>query len=873
VAETTFKTLIERFRGRPEWQHADPAVRAEAVLRLPASDHELVQALAREDADPHVRRAAVKRLSETAVLAEIASQDADAAVREEAAGRLAHVALHEQDEARARAAIAALKDAKPLTLVAKGAALAAARDAALHALADPRALASVVREAADSRTRLAALGRIEDGPTLQALAQNLEQKALAVAAVDRISDTEALQAVAARARVAAAARRARARLETGEPAVPVSPAAPPLADDEAERRAYEEARAQLERETAAARERDAAARAAREQEERGRAGEALSAARAELEALLAEAEPLASQDDTAGLPAFRALEERFRRASAGANAAAAGGGLRERFEAVGAALRARAQAVRDALAAKERAAADALAALAARAEALAAKGPQATLRETDQALREIKEALAHPAPIASRRERDLVHARLEAARRQLYPLLQQLREDSEWKRWANASVQEELARRAEALVGETNLDKAKAALHELDRRWRQAKEAPRDKGEALWTRFKAAHDEVKAKVDAHLAKQAEEQAGNFAKKLALCERAEALAESGDWVKTAEALRALQAEWKAIGPVPRAQSQKSWERFRSACDRFFTRFEGHREERGREWEQNLAKKTALCEQAEALAASTQWEEAAAGVKRLQAEWRTIGPVKKSKADAVWERFRAAADLFFDRYKNRDAHAREAARQAREAICADIEGLLTPDAAAAPPEGLVEKVIAAQAAWRQAGSLPQEELRALDLRFLGARDRLLEAHPAVFQGSELDPEALRRRADKLVARLEALLEGLAPKAASGAGSAADLAARLRDALASNTIGGREALEQRWQSAAGELETLEASWKRLGPLPGVEGRALAERFDAALRRFAAERPRTAPRPEPRQKERRPDRPRRDRPERPRR
>ena len=250
-------------------------------------------------------------------------------------------------------------------------------------------------------------------------------------------------------------------------------------------------------------------------------------------------------------------------------------------------------------------------------------------------------------------------ARLESARRQLYPLLQQLREDADWKRWANVSVQEELALRAEKLVAETNLERAAAALRELERRWREAKEAPKDKGEALWTRFKAARDEVRAKVDAFLAKQAEEHASNLRKKQELCEKAEALAESSDWVKTAEALRALQAEWKASGPVAHAVSQRVWERFRKPCDQFFRRFQEHREERGREWEQNLAKKEALSEKAEALASSTLWEEAAAGIKQLQAEWRTIGPVKKSRADAVWQRFRAACDLFFDRYKNRDA----------------------------------------------------------------------------------------------------------------------------------------------------------------------------------------------------------------------
>ena len=229
--------------------------------------------------------------------------------------------------------------------------------------------------------------------------------------------------------------------------------------------------------------------------------------------------------------------------------------------------------------------------------------------------------------------------------------------------------------------------------------------------------------------------------------------------------------------------------------------------------------------------------------------------------------MWQRFRAACDLFFDRYKNRDAHAREAARDARERICAELEALAPEtEAAPEPPADLVGRVQAAQTAWRQAGGLPQEEMAALDQRFGRVRDRLLELYPRAFEGSELDPEASRRRAEKLAARVEAMLADLTPQRASEAQTAVDLAARLRDALASNTIGGREAVEQRWQSAAVEVEAAQAAWRKLGPLPGVEGRALVERFEAACRRFAEERPKS----ERRVEAQRPERPRRDGPSR---
>ena len=175
--------------------------------------------------------------------------------------------------------------------------------------------------------------------------------------------------------------------------------------------------------------------------------------------------------------------------------------------------------------------------------------------------------------------------------------------------------------------------------------------------------------------------------------------------------------------------------------------------------------------------------------------------------------------------------------------------------------------MSRVQAAQTAWRQAGGLPQEEMAALDERFARVRDRLLELYPRAFEGSELDPEASRRRGEKLVARVQALLAELQPAPASEAQTAVDLAARLRDALAFNTIGGREALEQRWQSAAGELEAAQTAWKRLGPLPGTEGRALALRFEGACRRFAELRPKSE---RPRVESHRPERERRDGPRR---
>ena len=555
-----------------------------------------------------------------------------------------------------------------------------------------------------------------------------------------------------------------------------------------------------------------------------------------------KAEQLVEADLAVARPGFAALEARWSEPT-GIRAVARAS---VRLQAVATRLRERQGALRAEQTQHEQEHLHQLSALAEHAEAVVRQGASASLRDADQALREVKEALDHPGHFPTRRDRDVVLGRLEAARKGLYPLVQQLREDAEWKRWANINVQEELCAQAEALLQEPDIEKASHELRELDARWKQAKEAPKDKAEALWTRFKAARDQVKTRTDAYLARQAEELEENLKKKEALCTKAEALAESTDWLKTADELRALQAEWKAIGPVPRAISQRLWERFRQPCDRFFTRWQEHRNQRSHEWAENLKKKESLCERAEALRESTDWEAAAAELKRLQAEWRTIGAVKKSRSDAVWQRFRAACDVFFDRYKNRDEHARQAAQGAREAICGELEGLLPAGeaGAAAPPE-LAARLLAAQTAWRQAGGLPQEAMAALEARFTGVRDALLEAFPAAFEGTELDPEASRSKAERLVTRVEALLQELAPAPATPpASSAAELAARLRDALATNTIGGRAAVEAKWQSAANELESAQSAWKRLGPLAGSPDacwRALRRRV-RALRATAA-------------------------------
>src|SRR5581483_9050083 len=179
------------------------------------------------------------------------------------------------------------------------------------------------------------------------------------------------------------------------------------------------------------------------------------------------------------------------------------------------------------------------------------------------------------------------------------PKVQELRDVADWQRWANVGIQEQLVEKMEALKALDDPEAIARQVRDLQQQWRQAADVPRAQADALWRRFKTAHDEVWARCEAHFTAQAEARAANLARKIALCERAEALADSTNWIQTADEIKRLQAEWKTIGPVTSGQEKAVWERFRTPCDRFFTRRQQDLAQRKGMWAENLAKKEALC----------------------------------------------------------------------------------------------------------------------------------------------------------------------------------------------------------------------------------------------------------------------------------
>ncbi|HEX4915688.1 MAG TPA: DUF349 domain-containing protein, partial [Vicinamibacterales bacterium] len=480
-----------------------------------------------------------------------------------------------------------------------------------------------------------------------------------------------------------------------------------------------------------------------------------------------------------------------------------------------------------------------------------------TLKQTDQLMKEVKLAVGTMGPLPTKQDREDLMVRLQAVRTSLTPRIQELREAEEWKRWANVQVQEELCTKMEALIplAETDPEKASNEMRTLQERWKPVAAAPRSQAEALWTRFKTAQEQVYDKCKDFFAQQATERVDNLKKKEALCARAESMADSTDWVKTAEAMKQLQAEWKSIGPVTRGNEKAVWERFRAACDRFFTRRQEDLKQRKQDWSENLKRKEALVAEAKQLSESTEWEQAAARIKKLQADWKTIGPVKKSKSDAIWNEFRGACDLFFERFKNRDQVALQGKMADRETAVAELEGLVpAADAVdAAQPDDLYAKVQAARARWVQGPELPRHTLAPLADRVNAALYSLVTRWPDAFKGTDLDPEQTKVKMEKLITKVEKLLPTEAAEPAKNLSPAELLARQWREALAANTMGAgaaRQAEDARQRAAEQEVRSAQAAWARLGPLRPEDRKPLQDRFDRAVRKFGEMRRRTAAR-----------------------
>jgi hypothetical protein len=215
-----------------------------------------------------------------------------------------------------------------------------------------------------------------------------------------------------------------------------------------------------------------------------------------------------------------------------------------------------------------------------------------------------------------------------------------------------------LCEEAEALLLEPSIVNAFHRLQKLHDQWREVGPVAAEYKEAVWERFREASGRINRQHQSYFDSIKEEQKKNLDLKSELCEQVEALAKEPftsrkEWNKASDKLLEIQKVWKTIGFAPKKNNTKVYERFRAACDGFFETKRGYYNQLKGEMELNLAAKNEICEAAEALAASDDWKGTSDALIALQKRWKEIGPVPRRHSDAVWKRFRAACDAFFER----------------------------------------------------------------------------------------------------------------------------------------------------------------------------------------------------------------------------
>lgn len=305
----------------------------------------------------------------------------------------------------------------------------------------------------------------------------------------------------------------------------------------------------------------------------------------------------------------------------------------------------------------------------------------------------------------------------------------------------NLCRKEEVVQKIEELADSTEWKTAAEAIKTLQAEWKILGPVPRDRNDELWQRFRAAGNRFFERRKEHFDTQDQEHKEHLQRKEELCARAEELSSSTDWKGATEALKAMQAEWKSIGPVPKEHNDRVWERFRKANDGFFERRQAHFSQADTDLQENLRRKEELCVRAEELSGSTDWRSTSEAYKALQGEWKDIGPVAKEQSETVWNRFRGAADQFFTRRKvHYDQLEKEQKDNQRRkvALCEQAEQLSESSEFKATTEALK----ALQAEWKSVGPVARAKSESLWERFRKANDAFFARRAAYFEQRDQD-----------------------------------------------------------------------------------------------------------------------------------
>ncbi len=322
----------------------------------------------------------------------------------------------------------------------------------------------------------------------------------------------------------------------------------------------------------------------------------------------------------------------------------------------------------------------------------------------------------------------------QVAVERFYDLLKMNKELRDYDFKKNLEQKQALCADAEALDEEADIVDAFKKLQQLHTSWREIGPVSKEIREELWTRFKNASAVINKKYQSFFEERKANEKKNAEGKEALCVKIEAISTDNlktyaAWDEATKAIIGLQEEWKKLGFASRKVNTELFARFRKSCDEFFTKKAEFFKRMKDELAANLAKKIELCEKAEALKDSTEWKKTTDALIALQKEWKTVGPVVKKHSDAVWKRFIAACDAFFEEKKKQNVNVHSVEHEnlkQKKDIIAQINSILENK----ETEDAPNKVRELMKKWQEVGHVPYKEKDKVYAEYKAAIDKAFE-----------------------------------------------------------------------------------------------------------------------------------------------
>lgn len=316
---------------------------------------------------------------------------------------------------------------------------------------------------------------------------------------------------------------------------------------------------------------------------------------------------------------------------------------------------------------------------------------------------------------------------------QYYDQLNLNREAREYDFKKNLGIKNHLCEAAEKLAEEPDVISAFHQLQELHQQFREVGPVAKELRDEVWTRFKAASTVINKRHQQHFDELRAKEEDNLVKKTALCEKVEDIVKdehkgANEWEKLTKEIIDIQAEWKKIGFAPQKMNVKIFERFRAACDDFFSKKAAFFKEMKQRYNENIAKKQSLIEKAETLMESTDWKVTTDKMIALQKEWKTIGAVPKKVGDELWSKFLEACNKFFEARNAANAGTRNEERtnlDKKKAIISQLKELVEGSV-----DDLQEKVKELVDEYAKIGHVPYKEKDKLYKQYHEVLDKLYD-----------------------------------------------------------------------------------------------------------------------------------------------